>query len=97
MLVVCPLRARAGEVFDLDASQSFDPDGDALDYAWYTYPEAGTYEDPPAPTGSTEATARFAVPSDAAGTQLHVVLEVTDRSAICPLSSYRRIVIDVTD
>jgi len=35
------------------------------------------------------------VPADAAGKQIHVILEVTDASAIVPLTAYRRVVLDI--
>jgi Protein of unknown function (DUF1593) len=34
---------RSGEIFKLDAGGSYDPDGDALSYLWFQYPEAGTF------------------------------------------------------
>jgi hypothetical protein len=35
---------KSGEVFKLDADGSYDPDGDALSYLWFQYPEAGSYK-----------------------------------------------------
>ncbi|MEM6697621.1 MAG: nucleoside hydrolase-like domain-containing protein, partial [Bacteroidota bacterium] len=37
------LNVHAGEVIDLNASASKDPDGDQLIYNWWVYEEAGTY------------------------------------------------------
>lgn len=34
---------KSGEIFKLDADGSYDPDGDALSYLWFQYPEAGTF------------------------------------------------------
>jgi hypothetical protein len=36
------VRARAGRPFTIDAAGTRDPDGDALRYEWFYYPEAGT-------------------------------------------------------
>lgn len=80
---------------DLSTSDSTDPDGDRLNYRWSYYPEPGSYSGSiPAELG-TKSTLKFVVPTDASGTQLHLVLEVTDQSPVAPLSDYRRIVIDV--
>jgi hypothetical protein len=35
---------KSGEIFKLDADGSYDPDGDALSYWWFQYPEAGSYD-----------------------------------------------------
>ncbi|MCX7015432.1 MAG: hypothetical protein NTW86_23245 [Candidatus Sumerlaeota bacterium] len=41
------------------------------------------------------AKAEAVVPQDAAGAQIHVILEVRDASPIASMFAYRRIVIDV--
>lgn len=91
------LRAKPGARIPLDASASRDPDGDDLRYRWFFYPDAG-----PRPYGgelripSDKGPAtELSVPKDAAGCQLHVVLQVWDRSEIMPMVDYRRIVVDV--
>lgn len=105
------LSAQAGETFDLDASLSRDPDdkfrvfGDmgysappeSISFRWYSYPEAGTYAGPVIIEGENKPVARFTVPADAEGTQIHLILEVSDHDGDAPLKSYRRIVIDVED
>ncbi len=89
------LAARAGEAVALDASSSMDPDGDGLRFLWYVYPEAGTFKGEPGIAGNTSRTARLDIPAGAAGSEVHVILQVSDDSRIVPLSDFRRIVIDV--
>jgi hypothetical protein len=93
--IVCRLRAQPGERFELDASGSYDPDGDPLTFKWSVYPEAGTYPGPISLEDAAEPVAAVTIPDDAGGKQIHVILEVTDESEIAPLTAYRRVVIDV--
>ncbi len=92
---VCRLTADAGERFPLDASDSSDPDQDPITFKWHVYPEPGTYPGDVVIEKSDAAVAEVAIPDDAAGTQIHIILEVTDQSPIAPLTAYRRIVVDV--
>jgi hypothetical protein len=88
--------AKAGDTLELDASAASDPDGDPLSFNWFYYPEPGTYVGQLTIRDRRTATAIVEVPKDAGGKQIHVVLEVTDRNTIVSLTSYRRIVIDVS-
>lgn len=92
-----PLRVAVapGDVVALDAAASQDPDGDALEFEWWIYREAGTYFEPVAVTDAGAARARVRVPEDAAGTEIHVMLTLRDRGAP-PLTRYRRMVLQVT-
>jgi hypothetical protein len=93
---VRPLQVAAvpGGTVELTAAGSHDPDGDALRFRWWVYPEAGKHGREAAIDGSTSPQARLLVPEDAAGSTLHVILEVTD-DGTPPLTSYRRVVVDV--
>ncbi len=90
-------RASVGNRLPFDASGSTDPDGDSLRYRWWVYPEAGTrpYGKGLPINGADQAQIELQVPADAAGKQLHLILEVWDESPIAPLVDYRRVVIDV--
>jgi hypothetical protein len=89
------IEAAAGGVVPLDASSSRDPDGDALDFRWWVYPEAG--EGLPERVridGARTPRARVHVPRPTGLRSIHVVLEVTDRGRP-PLTRYRRAVVTV--
>ncbi len=94
---IVTVKASAGERICLDASKSWDPDQDVLSYQWYVYPEAGTYSGSIMVEQDTESIAYVMVPADGQGKQIHIILEVTDNNPIVPLTSYRRIVIDIAE
>jgi hypothetical protein len=92
---VIRLKAVAGESVGLDAAASADPDGDELDITWWVYREAGTYDHEIAIPRNTAAVTSLILPADASGSEIHIILEVQDRSEIVSLYDYRRIVLDV--
>jgi hypothetical protein len=86
-----------GQTLRWDATDSYDPDGDSLRFAWYVYEEAGTYR-PADPTslfvGATDQpTVALRVPESAQpGDTVHVTLEVNDDRELS-LTGYRRLVL----
>jgi hypothetical protein len=86
----------AGSELKLDAKGSSDSDGDRLSYAWFVYPDAGTYSGAVTIDGAASSAATVHVPADAAGKEIHVLLGVTD-SGQPPLTRYRRVVINPRD
>lgn len=88
------ITARPGESVSLSARGSTDPDGDPLTYEWTAYPEAGTYPRAFSIAHETTPEARLAIPDDAEGTDLHVILTVRDHGDP-PLARYRRVILRV--
>ena len=87
---------RAGESVALDASESFDPDdGQVVQFKWWIYPEAGTYEGFIDLGKATSNQLMLQIPEDAAGTQIHLILEVSDESPIANMKDYKRVVFNV--
>lgn len=82
----------AGQTLALSAAGTADPDGGRLAYAWFVYPEVGTYAGPVKLDGADGEKCTVHVPADAAGKTVHVILQVTDSGAP-PLVRYRRMVI----
>ena len=93
-----------GTKISLSAAGSSDPDGDALTYHWWNYKEAGTYAGSVSILDDDSKETSAIIPKDAAGTQVHIILEVrdhknnvasTDSDDVIPLTDYRRLVINV--
>ena len=84
------IHAKAGEALRLDASKSYDPDGDKFTNNWWQQPEIGTAKLDI--QGSDVAEVR--IPQDAAGQTLHVVCEVCDQGPFL-LKGYQRVMIVV--
>ncbi|MFN3148860.1 nucleoside hydrolase-like domain-containing protein [Bremerella sp.] len=83
---------KEGTELTLDASGSFDPDDDQLDYNFWVLTAAGTYGQPVRISGSDSSKATVHVPSSSAGKTIHVICEVTDRGTH-NLTGYRRIIL----
>jgi len=87
---------KSGEIFKLDADGTYDPDGDALSYLWFQYPEAGTYD----------GEVRFSLaenlynvhtiraPEVERPQTVHFILRVTDKGTPA-LSRYRRVIVTI--
>jgi hypothetical protein len=80
----------------LSAAGSTDPDGDSLSFHWFVYKEAGTYSGEVKLARARTTKTAVEIPVDAAGSEIHVVLELRDEGEP-PLFSYRRVVLHVTN
>jgi hypothetical protein len=88
------LSVPAGTEVILDASGTADPDGDALTYEWWFYPEAGNWRAPLKIADASANKATVTVPTEARGSEIHVVLSVHDAGAPA-LTRYARVVLKV--
>ncbi|TVZ14925.1 nucleoside hydrolase-like domain-containing protein [Maribacter sp. MAR_2009_72] len=88
---------KPGETLKFDASLSSDPDQDELRYYWWIYGEAGKNpygQDIPIEKNNSDMI-KLKVPRDASNKEIHLILEVWDKSEIVPLVDYRRVILNV--
>lgn len=88
------MKATANSTISLNATETYDPDGDQLTYKWWILSEAGSYQGKISIMQYNKPHAYIVVPHDATGKKFHVICEVTDNGTHA-LKSYRRIIVDV--
>ena len=87
---------QTGTYFQINATDSYDPDGDELKYEWWIYKTAGTYDGEVTIQNANSSTATVEIPADAHGNTIHLILTLRDYGNP-PLTSYRRLVITGVD
>jgi hypothetical protein len=85
-----------GAVVDLDAGESIDPDGDALDFHWRVYPTDPAKDRPIVIQGSDGARASLVADPTFAGRSIPILVSVTDRGEP-RLTRYGRVLIRVAE
>ena len=88
------IQAKAGTQVRLDASRSYDCEGDALSFLWWQQKEFGLDRQPLSIIASTSPVAIIEIPQNAQGKELHLVCEVHDEGPF-HLVAYRRVIIKV--
>lgn len=91
------LQVKSGQIFGLNAEGSYDPDGDALRYYWFQYPEAGTFKEPVpfAPFSPNLANLHtIKAPEVTRPQTIHFILKVTDKGSPA-LTRYKRVIVQV--
>lgn len=84
--------AKPGEKIKLDASRSFDPDGNQLTFKWFRYGEADSYEGTFDIENPSKAVQEITIPAGFDKGSIHIVLEVRDNGTP-GLVTYRRVIL----
>ena len=94
MAITGPPGVKKDDVFTirLDASKSFDPDGDALSFLWWQQPEIGHTRI--AIEAADQSIVTIRIPADAKDDTIHLICEVHDDGPF-HLVAYRRIIIAI--
>ena len=92
--ITVPPGIQKGDVITIrmDASKSFDPDGDGLSFLWWQQPEIGRTK--VTIDQSDQSIATLHIPIDTKGDTIHFVCEVHDDGPF-RLVAYRRIIINI--
>lgn len=89
------ISVRSGEIFNLSAAGTTDPDGDSLSYLWFHYPEAGSWKSMIRPEGAENVShVAFRAPVVAKPETAHFILKVTDKGTP-PLTRYKRVIVTI--
>lgn len=88
------IAAQIGDVIQLNAEMSYDPDSDDLTFKWEQYKEAGSCENDIEIIGADKSKAFFTISDADRGTMLHIILSVTDNGTPS-LTRYKRIVVNI--
>lgn len=88
------ITVKSGEGFGLDASKSYDPDGDNLSFLWFSYPEAGSYKKKIIVDTQNSHGLWLIAPEVQKKETSHIILKVTDKGTP-QLSRYKRFIINI--
>jgi len=89
------LEVRPGATVKLSVRGTSDPDGDKLEYRWWQYREAGSYDGTIEIRGAGKQNASFTVPGNAGnGKTIHIICDVTD-TGTPQLTRYQRVVVEI--
>lgn len=91
---IIEIKAKPNSTIKFDANKSIDSDGDKISYKWFYYKEPSTYKGRLSLSNNESGIIGIAIPENAKGKTIHVILEVSDDGKP-NLTAYRRIIIHV--
>ena len=87
------INAKPGEDITLDASRSFDPDGNEFTFHWFRYETADSYKGTFEIIEPSNSIQQITIPKDINIDNIHIVLEMRDNGEPS-LVTYRRVILD---
>lgn len=84
------VKAKAGKTVTLDATKSFDPDGDKLSFSWWQ--QKGIGQTQVELSDDKSSSIKVKIPSTSSDDEIHIICEVHDNGKYT-LPAYRRIII----
>jgi hypothetical protein len=88
------LSAKSGDWVNLEAIDTYDPDGDSFSFLWFSYTEAGTYGQEVGLGAENVHKVGFRAPNVEGRETIHMILKVTDKGEP-PMTSYQRVIVTV--
>lgn len=89
------ITVKSGAGFGLDATGSYDPDGDNLSYLWFHYPEAGSYKKKINIDSAENGHGVYVIaPQVDKPETAHFILKVSDKGNP-QLSRYKRVIVNI--
>ncbi|WP_308992170.1 nucleoside hydrolase-like domain-containing protein [Mariniflexile litorale] len=88
------ITVKSGKKVKLDASKSYDPDGNNITFNWWIYKDAGSYDGLVKLQDSDKGVSSFVAPKVNKAENIHIILEVRDNGDPA-LVSYKRMIITV--
>ena len=88
------MTVKSGGEVTLNGKGSSDPDGHALAYTWFHYPEPGTYEGKIKMENQNAMNVSFKAPNVGSPQTAHFILKVTDTGTPA-LTRYKRVIVNI--
>ncbi|WP_203532510.1 nucleoside hydrolase-like domain-containing protein [Draconibacterium halophilum] len=88
------ITVKSGQGIALNASDSYDPDGDNISFQWFSYPEAGTLKERLIKDAQNIHSVWIVAPDVKKKETAHIILKVTDKGEP-ELSRYKRIIVNI--
>jgi hypothetical protein len=88
------ITVKSGDGFGINASASYDPDGDSFSFLWFHYPEAGTYKKDLKISPENYPGIWITAPDVEKKETAHIILKITDKGTPT-LSGYKRVVVNI--
>ncbi len=88
------ITVKSGKKVKLDAIKSSDPDGNEMNFSWWQYTDAGSFDGLVKINGNETSKADFIAPKVSSPETIHIILNIKDNGSPV-LCSYQRVIVTV--